>query len=351
MIFHEPVLLSCMNLILHFAIGAALSQLVLSIILLLSGRLGGLSRNLYGLLMFAILGYLLIPLFRDWAGIWVLGAVSTLAPGAFWLFCDSLFDDHYEFPLWQPVLVGLSVLMPTLFLQLPQLSGSFLERLLVDLPQMMEFVFLALAFRAVFHNWRDDLMSTRRTLRLWFCGISGLFIFTLLLSRELLFPDEPWLDFAQYLATAIVLTGTNALLMRFEPGVLDPIQRKKETDSSEPAEDPAKQLAPITRLVEEEGIYREHSLTIGKLATAAAIPEYRLRQLINSGLGYRNFNDFLNSFRIKEASRRLIDPAEAQLPVLTIALDVGFLSISSFNKSFKDTHAMTPTAWRKQHSA
>ena len=340
-----------MNLILHIAIGAAISQVVLTTMLLLSGRIGGLSRNLYGLLMFAVLGYLLIPLFRGWNGLWILGAISTLAPGAFWLFCDSLFDDHYQFPIWHPMLVTLSVLMPTSFLLLSQPSGNFLERLLVDLPQMMEFVFLALAFWAIFHNWRDDLMSARRILRLWFCGISGLFIFALLLSREVLFPGEPWLDFAQYLATAIVLTGTNVLLMRFEPGVLDPIQRKKEMASTAPADDPAKHLAPITRLVEDERIYREHSLTIGKLATAAAIPEYRLRQLINSGLGYRNFNDFLNSFRIKEASRRLIDPSEAQLPVLTIALDVGFLSISSFNKSFKDTHAMTPTAYRKQHLA
>jgi len=337
------------NTLLYFSVGAALSQAILSVALLVSGRLGGLSRNLYGLLMFAVIGYLLIPLFRGWEGLWLLGAVSTLAPGAFWLFSNSLFDDHYEFPAWQPVAVGLSVLMPTAWLWFNQSGNSPLHWLFVGLPQFMEFVFLALALWAVFHHWRDDLLVARRKLRIWFCGISGLFIFLLLLSREVLFSGEPWLDSVQYLATAVVLTGTNVLLMRFAPGVLDPIQRKKKATPPVSVNNPEQQLAPITRLVEEEGIYREHGLTIGKLATAAGIPEYRLRQLINSGLGYRNFNDFLNSFRIKEASRRLIDPREAQLPVLTIALDVGFLSISSFNKSFKDTHEMTPTAYRKQH--
>ena len=338
-----------MNLILYFGIGAGLSQVALSVALLLSGRTGGLSRNLYGLLMFAVLGYLLIPLFGGWHGSWFLSAVSTLTPGVFWLFCESLFDDHYEFPSWQPGLVGLSVLLPTTYSLIGQPDKMLLYWSMVGLPQLMEFVFLALAFWAVFRNWRDDLLSTRRSLRLWFCSITGLFIFALLLSREVLFAGEPWLDFAQYLATAIVLTGTNALLLRFESGILDPILRKKAADPVVPAADPARQLAPITRLVEEQGIYREHSLTIGKLANTADIPEYRLRQLINSGLGYRNFNDFLNSFRIKEASRRLIDPSEAHLPVLSIALDVGFLSISSFNKCFKDTHAMTPTAYRKQN--
>jgi len=44
----------------------------------------------------------------------LLSAVSTLVPGAFWLFCSSMFDDHYDFPAWQPILVALSVIMPGL---------------------------------------------------------------------------------------------------------------------------------------------------------------------------------------------------------------------------------------------
>ena len=165
------------------------------------------------------------------------------------------------------------------------------------------------------------------------------------------------------------MLGLNGLLLRFPEGSFEPIERGVRSDAegrippadhpgvspdpgktasslpSEPA--PELQLAPVRRLMEDEGIYREHGLTIGRLAAAADLPEYRLRQLINGGLGYRNFNDFLNRFRIDEASRRLAEPSEARIPVLTIALDVGFRSISSFNKSFKDTHGVTPTAYRK----
>jgi AraC-like DNA-binding protein len=210
----------------------------------------------------------------------------------------------------------------------------------------------------------------RRTLRFWFCAGAGIFIFLLILSREVLFAGAEWLNEAQYLATALVLLGLNALLLRFPEGSFEPIQRSESpgpeglapvgdespggaVESVEelplPASEPAweAQLAPVRHLMEEEGIYREHGMTIGRLASAADLPEYRLRQLINGGLGYRNFNDFLNRFRIDEASRRLADPSEARIPVLTIALDVGFRSISSFNKSFKDTHGVTPTAYRK----
>lgn len=73
--------------------------------------------------------------------------------------------------------------------------------------------------------------------------------------------------------------------------------------------------------------------------------EHKLRRLINKELGYRNFNQYLNRYRIDEASKRLI--SEADLPILTIALDVGFNSLSSFNKAFKEKHQQTPTEFRR----
>jgi AraC-like DNA-binding protein len=37
------------------------------------------------------------------------------------------------------------------------------------------------------------------------------------------------------------------------------------------------------------------------------------------------------------------------LPVLTIALDLGFGSIGPFNRAFKDATGMTPTEFRRAH--
>jgi AraC-like DNA-binding protein len=180
------------------------------------------------------------------------------------------------------------------------------------------------------------------------------FILLLILAREVFFAGAPWLQDSQYLATAVVLVGMNFILLGFVPGLLDPIQRtaplEKPTPPVTASQGTETQLSPVIRMIEEQGIHREYGMTIGKLAETAGMPEYRLRQLINSGMGFRNFNDFLNSFRIREASRRLVDPREFKVPVLTIALDVGFRSISSFNKAFKEFHGMTPTAFRKQNA-
>ena len=74
-----------------------------------------------------------------------------------------------------------------------------------------------------------------------------------------------------------------------------------------------------------------------------------MRKMINGSMGYRNFNQFLNQFRIQEATRRLIDRDTRRLPVLTIAIDVGYASLAPFNKAFKTMHGVTPTEYRKQH--
>jgi AraC-like DNA-binding protein len=304
---------------------------------------------------------------------------STLVPGAFWLFCASVFDDHYELPWWQAGLVALSVALPTVFNLWIALPGSWWETVLVDFPQVLEFVFLTLALYAIFNNWQDDLVASRRFLRLWFCGGLGLTILLIILAREVLFAGTPWLATAQYGITAVVGMGINLLLLRIQPGELDPIPRHPSAMATPPAEPalhpkviptflgsspegqqpPAAEaieewtaeLTAVTHHVENKALYREWGLTIGKLAAEMGIPEHRLRRLINSGLGYRNFNDFLNQYRIEEAAQRLADPKQAKIPVLTIALDAGFRSLSTFNKSFKDIHRETPSSFRKRSAA
>ena len=106
-------------------------------------------------------------------------------------------------------------------------------------------------------------------------------------------------------------------------------------------------LRRLQRLMIVERAYRREGLTIGSLSAELGVPEYRLRQLINEGLGHRNFNAFLNSYRIEEAKAALADPGQEQVPVLTIAMDTGFQSIGPFNRAFKAATDLTPTEFRR----
>ena len=105
-----------------------------------------------------------------------------------------------------------------------------------------------------------------------------------------------------------------------------------------------RELEQVTLAMTRDRLYAEHGLTLADLAARTRVPVHRLREVINKGLGHRNFNQFLNRYRIDEAARRL--RSEQHLPILTIALDVGFRSLSSFNAAFRHAFGQTPSEYR-----
>ena len=104
---------------------------------------------------------------------------------------------------------------------------------------------------------------------------------------------------------------------------------------------------PVVEILEVNRMYATHGLKIADVSRELGVPEYRLREVIIGALGYKNFNQFVNSIRIKDASTQLIN--KTGLPILSIALDVGFSSITSFNKSFFQKHGCTPTEFRTRY--
>lgn len=103
----------------------------------------------------------------------------------------------------------------------------------------------------------------------------------------------------------------------------------------------------LTDSMESERLYREEGLTIGALAQRLGVPEHRLRRLINQRLGHRNFNQYLNGYRLAEAKAALADPSQDDVPVLSIAMDAGFQSLGPFNRAFKADTGMTPSEYRR----
>ena len=51
------------------------------------------------------------------------------------------------------------------------------------------------------------------------------------------------------------------------------------------------------------------------------------------------------------AKAALADPSQAEVPVITIAMDAGFQSLGPFNRAFKATTGVTPTEYRKLNEA
>jgi AraC-like DNA-binding protein len=116
----------------------------------------------------------------------------------------------------------------------------------------------------------------------------------------------------------------------------------KSTLTAERAEDYLQRLFSV---MEHERPYTDSKLTLPKLAKRLSISSHHLSQILNERV-QQNFFDFVNSYRIKEAKRKLIEPASKHYSILGIAEEVGFNSKSAFNNAFKKHTNMTPTEFK-----
>jgi AraC-like DNA-binding protein len=94
--------------------------------------------------------------------------------------------------------------------------------------------------------------------------------------------------------------------------------------------------------------YLEPELTLDQLANQLSLKPRTLSQVINKLKG-QNFFDFINHYRIEEASRLLTHPKDPKITVLEILYQVGFNSKSSFNTLFKKYTGLTPSEFKKKN--
>lgn len=113
-----------------------------------------------------------------------------------------------------------------------------------------------------------------------------------------------------------------------------------------PASDESALKDALSALMRNEEIFREPGLTISALAQRLGVSQHRLRALINTQLGYANFSTYLNTFRIEAVKQAFTRPEAQHLPILNIAMESGFNSLSTFNSAFKALEGVTPSAYR-----
>lgn len=109
-------------------------------------------------------------------------------------------------------------------------------------------------------------------------------------------------------------------------------------------------LPKLTRLMEEEKVFLDPDLNLQKLSQQLHVHYNHLSQIINKHMG-KSFNDYINSYRIEEARKKLDDPVESEKTILEIAYDTGFYSKSVFNTAFKKFTGMTPSQYKKKVSS
>jgi AraC-like DNA-binding protein len=332
---------------------------LLLLVLLLSGEVRrALKLPLAGLLVGAI-GYLVnstSPLFFGKPTSLPLGDfLSIFTPYFTWLFALRVLEREPPRGLvWAPVAVLLAGWMVG-YVVAPQTMIGFTIIHLTGLALVADLFRIALLER------EDDLVEQRRAFRLWLpllvaAQTGGILGYELITGRGSAMGGDPVAQLVNaVLILAVTLVAGKALL-RTEPELLvrgepSPLAAADETDE---AALPQASLSPGEVVLKAnleaamaEGVYRTPGLSIAGLAERLGVPEHRLRALINQRLGYRNFSAFLNRYRIAEARAVLADRERVSLPVLTIALDLGYNSLPPFNRAFRAETGQTPTDYRR----
>lgn len=278
-----------------------------------------------------------------------IAALCVIHPALLWGFARALFEDGR--PIMGKVAIAaamleLSYLLPFLdFVPLDSTNASYF-RAALSIGLFGHALYIALRGRM------DDLIESRRQFRMLFVVLAGLYGIVQN-GFEVFFASTtpPQILSLFNVATIWVLTLfllPKLLALRPEQLFLEQAAPAPSISPAPGAVSPANQSmhAALVQYLEEGHGYREPGLSIVGLAEHLGTQEHRLRRLINQDLGYRNFRDFMNTYRLEEVRTRLSDPDEAHIPVLTIAMDAGFQSLGPFNRAFKEVEGRTPTEFR-----
>ena len=102
----------------------------------------------------------------------------------------------------------------------------------------------------------------------------------------------------------------------------------------------------LLALMNREHPHRDPDLTLADLAERLNTSPHKLSEVLNGELA-QSFYDFVNSYRVSDVRRRLAEGKSDHLTVLTLALDAGFASKSTFNQVFKKLTGQTPSSYRR----
>jgi AraC-like DNA-binding protein len=288
------------------------------------------------------------------APLWMLSLVTS---GFFWAFVQASFEDK-PIQMWRRALPSALMLAAGLAGALSPLATSGVPWLVYN---TIVVLFMGHALWMLARGWSGDLVEGRRRLRGPIMVATVVYILLVQLGDILgifgqEFSVEPRLQGLALLGLAL---GAASILFRPDNALFEPLAREspKPIAPALPAQAPPQSTvdpldralaARLERAMDTDRVWRQEQLTIATLAALLNTPEHRLRHLINTQLGHRNFAGFVNARRIAAAKQALSDPENGRKPVSAIAFELGFGSLGPFNRAFKEATGLTPTQWRQQ---
>jgi AraC-like DNA-binding protein len=292
---------------------------------------------------------------RGWLRL--IALLSVEVPFFFWGWTASIMEDDAA-----PSPIGLAGGLLLLAIGIVGISttSQHFNVAAVALHSVLGIGFVVAALISVLRGWRQDLVEARRRLRAAILVSSGVYSIAIMSVELVLRGRQPSTEvlLLNALLLAALLLGLACVVLDVGPPVRQAFGWMPPPAAAqvEPAQITGRNreqelIERLQELMTRGAAYRDAAIAIAPLAAKLGVTEKKLRELINGRLGFRNFAGYVNAFRVEEVRRRLLDPRQDQVPILTLALEAGFGSIVAFNRAFKDQHGTTPSAYRAERPA
>lgn len=124
--------------------------------------------------------------------------------------------------------------------------------------------------------------------------------------------------------------------------IQQPEAKKKYQKSGLSEEDAKKIYQRLTENMERDKLYKNPEITLTELANLLQVHPNILSQVINS-LEQKNFFDYINELRTNEFKQIVVLEKNRKYTLLSLALECGFNSKTSFNRNFKKATGLSPS--------
>ncbi|WP_103068068.1 helix-turn-helix domain-containing protein [Aquimarina sediminis] len=177
-----------------------------------------------------------------------------------------------------------------------------------------------------------------------FCVVCICFNVTSQLLR--VFPDDEFIQIAFdsiYLLSLYYITIASLVQINIV-NIISPKIEEKETKA---------ELEHIIRIIDdymvETKAYLNPSISLKTFSKEVKLPERLISKAINK-IEHKNFNNYINYYRIEEFKKLLSMDRHKKFSISAIANEVGFNSRASFYKNFKEIVGVPPSSYVKDSS-
>lgn len=303
-------------------------------------------KNIFVLFLLTVIGYLMAywePIQSEKVVFTMFFFLSISLPFTFWLAAKALFDDNFKWTLKYWILsITIPIIMNLLY-HLNELLSDSIYSNFKAVPYLISVLFILLVIYESIKNKDNDLVLSRLKKRNVFVIFSS---FMALFSMYFFFVKDPMkLPVQMDLLQNGVICLFMALFFRsqFEYNNLWKVPTIENVTNNSNFTIRKRIIQKIEQLFSQEKMYRTEGITITFLSENIHEKEYQVRRAINQELGYTNFNAFVNHYRIKEACELMNQNSDKNFTFQEIAFKLGYKSIATFNRAFKNETGKTPS--------